>query len=85
MTEGRAVKTPSSDNSENGTNWNNGEWLFPKAVKLLEIPDYRKTILTGLVLSVSTRTNSTVRCRSIDAVPHFIDSLIASNDLRHRA
>lgn len=49
------------DNSENGTNWNNGEWLFPKAVKLLEIPDYRKTILAGLVLSVSTRTNSTQR------------------------
>ncbi|KAL4080682.1 armadillo-type protein [Scleroderma citrinum] len=46
---------------DSGESWSNGEWIFPKAVKLLEIPDYRNAILTGLVLSVSTRTHSTQR------------------------
>ncbi|KAG6333837.1 hypothetical protein ID866_5249 [Astraeus odoratus] len=50
-----------TDADTDGGNWSNAEWLFPRAVRLLEIPEYRKTILTGLVLSVSTRTNSTQR------------------------
>ncbi|KAI6099571.1 TBCD protein [Pisolithus croceorrhizus] len=65
------------DCRENETNWNNGEWLFPKAVRLLEIPEYRKPILTGLVLSVSTRTNSTQRPAS-SSLAAYVRTLPAS-------
>ncbi|KAI6166541.1 TBCD protein [Pisolithus thermaeus] len=67
------------DCSENETNWNNGEWLFPKAVRLLEIPEYRKPILTGLVLSVSTRTNSTQRPAS-SSLAAYVRTLPVSSD-----
>lgn len=40
--------------------WNEGAWLFPKAVRLLDIKQYRQPILKGLVLSASTKTDSTV-------------------------
>lgn len=40
--------------------WNEGAWLFPKAVRLLDIKQYRLPILKGLVLSASTKTDSTV-------------------------
>lgn len=40
--------------------WNDGNWLFPKAVRLLEVPEYRKPILTGLILSLGSKTDSTV-------------------------
>ncbi|KAF9808522.1 hypothetical protein IEO21_07853 [Rhodonia placenta] len=43
------------------TGWNDGETLFPKAVSLLEIERYREAILAGLVLSASTKTDSTQR------------------------
>ncbi|KAI6114406.1 TBCD protein [Pisolithus sp. B1] len=67
------------DCRENETNWNNGEWLFPKAVRLLEIPEYRKPILTGLVLSVSTRTNSTQRPAS-SSLAAYVRTLPVSSD-----
>ena len=41
--------------------WNVGSWLFPKAVQLLDIQRYRHRILAGIVLSASTKTDSTVR------------------------
>jgi len=41
--------------------WSNSEWLFPRAVRLLEIPAYRAQILGGLVLSLGSRTDSTQR------------------------
>lgn len=40
--------------------WNEGSWLFPRAVKILEIEEYRAQLLAGLVLSVSSKTDSTV-------------------------
>ena len=50
-----------SDLSDTETlNWNEGDKLFPKAVRLLEIERYREAILAGLVLSASTKTDSTV-------------------------
>ncbi|KAI5983473.1 armadillo-type protein [Pisolithus albus] len=67
------------DSRENGTNWNNGEWLFPKAVRLLEISEYRKPILAGLVLSVSTRTNSTQRPAS-SSLAAYVRELPVSSD-----
>ncbi|TFY52216.1 hypothetical protein EVJ58_g10139 [Rhodofomes roseus] len=42
-------------------NWNEGDKLFPKAVRLLEVDSYRREVLAGLVLSVSTKTDSTQR------------------------
>ncbi len=54
--------------------WNGGSWLFPRAVKILEIERYRRPLLAGLVLSVSSRTDSTVSVpwdphRSLDLMP----------------
>jgi hypothetical protein len=40
--------------------WNDGEWLYPRAVRLLDIVQCRKSVLTGLVLSIGSRTESTV-------------------------
>lgn len=34
--------------------------MYPKAVRLLGIVEYRKPVLTGLVLSIGSRTESTV-------------------------
>lgn len=44
----------------NSIGWNDGDWLFPKAVHLLEVQEYRKFILPGLVLSMGSKTDSTV-------------------------
>ena len=41
--------------------WHEGSWLFPRVVQLLEIPEYRRSLLAGLVLSASCKTDSTVR------------------------
>ncbi|KAI0754966.1 ARM repeat-containing protein [Daedaleopsis nitida] len=41
--------------------WHAGHWLFPKAVQLLDIERYRDQVLAGIVLSVSTKTDSTQR------------------------
>jgi hypothetical protein len=43
------------------TSWSVGEWLFPKAVELLRVQEYRQPLLTGLIHSVGARTGSTVR------------------------
>ena len=40
--------------------WNESSWLFPRVVKLLAISEYRHAVLSGLVLSVSSKTDSTV-------------------------
>jgi hypothetical protein len=45
--------------------WNDGNWLFPKAVRLLEVPEYRKPILTGLILSLGSKTDSTVSLNNL--------------------
>ncbi|KAJ7935612.1 tubulin folding cofactor D C terminal-domain-containing protein [Mycena leptocephala] len=41
--------------------WKDGVRLFPKAVRLLDIPHYRKSVLAGLVLSLGSKTESTHR------------------------
>ncbi len=41
--------------------WANGPWLFPRAVRLLDIPEYRPSVLKGLIHSLSCKTDSTVR------------------------
>ncbi|KAF8510075.1 TBCD protein [Hysterangium stoloniferum] len=54
--------------------WNDGPWLFPKAVRLLEIKTYRKLILHGLVLSVGSKTDATQRPVAI-CLANFANSL----------
>ncbi|KAI0657425.1 TBCD protein [Cubamyces menziesii] len=41
--------------------WNDGSWLFPRAVQLLDIERYREQLLAGIILSTSTKTDSTQR------------------------
>ena len=40
--------------------WNDGVWLFPRALHLLKIPEYRKHVLRGIVISIGSKTDSTV-------------------------
>lgn len=46
---------------EESVGWNDGNWLFPRAVQLLHIERYREQLLAGIILSTSTKTDSTVR------------------------
>ncbi|KAI0720503.1 TBCD protein [Cerioporus squamosus] len=41
--------------------WNDGAWLFPRAIQILDIERYRAQVLAGIVLSASTKTDSTQR------------------------
>ncbi|KAI0732028.1 TBCD protein [Fomitopsis betulina] len=54
-------------------NWNEGDKLFPKAVQLLEIERYRGAVLAGLVLSASTKTDSTQRPVTASLVAYVRD------------
>lgn len=58
---GRGASIIAISGSESETvGWNDGERLFPKAVQLLNVERYRERVLAGLIMSVSTRTDSTV-------------------------
>ena len=41
--------------------WADGSWVFPRAVRLLGIEAYRKDVLSGILLSIGSKTDSTVR------------------------
>ncbi|KAG5635355.1 hypothetical protein H0H81_011556 [Sphagnurus paluster] len=41
--------------------WNEAPWLFPRALRLLEISEYRSSVLTGFVLTIGCKTDSTQR------------------------
>ncbi|OJA17158.1 hypothetical protein AZE42_00195 [Rhizopogon vesiculosus] len=62
------IKLFLSDASDAVTGWSVGEWLFPKAVELLRVKEYRPPLLIGLILSVGTRTGSTHRPASSSLV-----------------
>lgn len=47
--------------SSEAVGWNDAHWLFPKAVQILEVELYRKSVLLGLITSVGSLTDSTVR------------------------
>ncbi|KAI0086506.1 ARM repeat-containing protein [Irpex rosettiformis] len=68
--EGLMRELFSSDKEE--ISWSDSAWLFPRAVKLLTIKEYRHAVLSGLVLSVSSKTDSTQRpvCASLIAYAH---------------
>jgi hypothetical protein len=52
--------------------WHDSQWLFPKAVLLLDIMQYRKSVLTGFVLSIGSRTDTTVRIFCLLSFASFI-------------
>ncbi|KAF8513769.1 TBCD protein [Gautieria morchelliformis] len=68
--------------------WNEGQWFFPKAVRILEVEMYRIPVLRGLVLSVGSKTDSTQRpvamCLTayIMSLPHTTDSASGLDLLR---
>lgn len=45
---------------EERTSWADAMYVFPRAARLLAIPHYRSTLAYGLVLSIGSKTDSTV-------------------------
>lgn len=48
--------------------WSDGSWFFPKAVRFLEIANYRSEVLAGIVTSIGSKTDSIVSslfCRDL--------------------
>lgn len=41
--------------------WQDSAWIFPKAMRFLEVPEYRTTVLSGLLISIGSKTDSTQR------------------------
>ncbi|GAW05740.1 TBCD protein [Lentinula edodes] len=58
------------------TGWNDANWLFPKAVKILDVETYRKPVLLGLITSVGSLTDSTHRPVSANLVSYRMIFLI---------
>ncbi|KAI0004532.1 TBCD protein [Russula compacta] len=54
-----------SEVAEDGTvpfhGWQDSSWIFPKAMRFLEVPEYRPAVLTGLLISIGSKTDSTQR------------------------
>ncbi|KAG6877463.1 hypothetical protein C0993_007080 [Termitomyces sp. T159_Od127] len=46
---------------DDSVGWNEASWLFPRAVRLLDIPEYRSSVLSGLVFGLGSKTESTSR------------------------
>jgi len=40
--------------------WQDSPWIFPKAMRFLEVPEYRPAVLAGLLISIGSKTDSTV-------------------------
>ncbi|THH16982.1 hypothetical protein EW146_g3747 [Bondarzewia mesenterica] len=49
------------DDSSKTVGWQEGLWAYPRAIRLLEIPGYRSSILSGLMMSIGSKTDSTQR------------------------
>lgn len=63
------------------TGWNEGAWLYPRAIRLLDIPEYRETLLAGFVLGASSRTDSTVSIFYTKPILYTSLNLIATSRL----
>ncbi|SRR6266404_2550519 len=51
---------PGDDTTADSHGWQDSAWIFPRAIKFLEIPEYRRAVLAGLLISVGSKTDSTV-------------------------
>lgn len=65
--------------------WSDGTWLFPRAVRLLDIVEYRQAVLKGFILSMSSKTDSTVSVLSTHAYEVCIHKHSISNGQRQQA
>ncbi|KAL5524601.1 hypothetical protein ACEPAF_9741 [Sanghuangporus sanghuang] len=61
--------------------WNDGTWLYPKAVRFLEIRKYRDPTLRGLLLSVGSRTSSTQQLASMAMLDYARDLPFGSKQI----
>jgi hypothetical protein len=48
------------DDAIRSHSWQDGPWIFPKAMRFLEVPEYRPAVLAGLLISIGSKTDSTV-------------------------
>ncbi|KAK7048329.1 TFCD-C domain-containing protein [Favolaschia claudopus] len=69
-----------SDSESEIFGWKDGTKLFPKAVRLLDIPLYRKSVLAGLVLSLGSKTESTQRPVGLSLVEYSNSLPLAANE-----
>ncbi|KAL1950308.1 hypothetical protein VTO73DRAFT_5432 [Trametes versicolor] len=69
--------------NEESVGWNDGSWLFPRVVELLEIEQYRGQLLAGLILSTSTKTDSTQRPVASALVTYALQLPIATEAPDH--
>ncbi|KAI0632121.1 TBCD protein [Trametes polyzona] len=70
--------------SENeSVGWNVGNWLFPRAVQLLDYERYREQLLTGIILSTSTKTDSTQRPVATALVNYALQLPIVTDEPDH--
>ncbi|KAJ3775517.1 TBCD protein [Lentinula raphanica] len=63
--------------------WNDANWLFPRAVQILNVETYRKPVLLGLIASVGSLTDSTHRPVSASLVS-YVRSLPLRTTEPHR-
>ncbi|KAF8917124.1 ARM repeat-containing protein [Mucidula mucida] len=56
---------------EMDADWSNGNWLFPRAVRLLDVEFYRHAVLQGLITSLGSKTESTHKPVSSSLVAHI--------------
>jgi tubulin-specific chaperone D len=40
--------------------WIDGAWLYPRALQILRVKEYRKAVLAGLIMSIGSKTEMTV-------------------------
>ncbi|KAI9443203.1 TBCD protein [Lactarius indigo] len=52
---------PDDDAAGGSHGWQDSAWIFPRAMNFLEIPEYRRAVLAGLLVSVGSKTDSTQR------------------------
>ncbi|KZV83442.1 ARM repeat-containing protein [Exidia glandulosa HHB12029] len=62
------------------TSWADASFVFPRAIQLLAIPQYRSTLAYGFVLSIGSKTDSTQRPAS-KALADYAASLPLTSDV----
>ena len=48
------------DDAGRSHSWQNSSWIYPRAMNFLEVPEYRPAVLAGLLISIGSKTDSTV-------------------------
>ncbi|KIL67806.1 hypothetical protein M378DRAFT_191353 [Amanita muscaria Koide BX008] len=60
-------------------NWGDSSLFFPKAVRFLEIEDFRRDVLAGIIMSIGSKTDSTHRPMTTSLVA-YIETLPVTAD-----